>query len=46
MNDKDKVIFRDMLRKTKYYDRILTKGRISGRHKYFENDLDNDVRRT
>ena len=45
MNDKDKVGFRDMLQKTKYYDGIPTKKRMSGCDKYIENDLDNDVRR-
>ena len=45
MNDKDKIVFRDMLQKTNYYNRIPTKERMSGRDKYFKNDLDNDVRR-
>ena len=33
MNDKDKVVFRDMLQKTIYYDRIPTKRRMSSRDK-------------
>ena len=43
MNDKDKLVFRDMLQKTIFYDRILTKGRMSSRDKSIKNDLDNDV---
>ena len=45
MNDKDKVVFRDMLQKTNYYNRKPIKGRKSGRDKYIKNNLDNDVRR-
>ena len=45
MTDKDKLIFRDILQKTGYYNRKPTKGRLSGRDKYIKNDLDNDVRR-
>ena len=45
MNDTEKVVFRDMLQKTDYYNRIPTKGRMSGRDKYIKNNLDNDVRK-
>ena len=45
MNDMDKVIFRDILQKNNYYNRIPTKGRISGPDRYTENNLDNDVRK-
>ena len=44
MNDKDKVAFRHLLQKTVYYDRIPTKGSMSGRDNYIKKDLDNDVR--
>ena len=40
MNDMDQVVSRDMLQKI--YDRKPTKGRISGRDKYFKNNLDYD----
>ena len=33
MTDKDKLIFRDTLQKTGYFDRKLKKGRLSGRDK-------------
>ena len=33
-NDKDKVVFRDMLQKTNYFNHKPTKGRISGRDRY------------
>ena len=45
MSDMEKVVFRDILQKTTYYNRIPTKGRMSGRDKYIKNDLDNDVRK-
>ena len=45
VNDKDKVVFRDKLRKTYYYDRIPRKGRMSGCDRHIKNDLDNDVRK-
>ena len=45
MTDKDKLIFRDILQKTGYYNRKPTKGRLTGRDKYFKFDLDNDVSR-
>ena len=41
----DKVVFREILKKTKYYNRIPTKGRVSSCDIYFKSDLDNDVRR-
>ena len=34
-----------MLQKTEYYNRIPTKGRMSGRDEYIKNNLDNDVRK-
>ena len=45
MSDMEKLVFRDMLQKTNYYNRKPTKGRLSGRDKNICNDLDNDVRR-
>ena len=45
MSDTEKVVFRDILSKTNYYNRKPTKGRMSGRDRYTKNDLDNDVRR-
>ena len=45
MTDKDKLIFRDILQKIGFYNRKPTKGRLTGRDKYIEYDLDNDVRR-
>ena len=45
MNDMDKVVFRALLHKTKYYNRKPTESRISGRDEYNKNNLDNDVRR-
>ena len=45
MTDNDKLIFRDILQKTGYYNRELTKGRLTGRDRYITYDLDNDVRR-
>ena len=41
----EKVVLRDILSKTGYYNRKPTKGRMSGRDRYIKNDLDNDVRR-
>ena len=43
MTNEDKLIFRDMLRKTGYYTRKPTKGRLIGRDRYIRYDLDNDV---
>ena len=45
MNDMDKVVFRDLLQGVGYNNRKPTKGRISGRDKYIETNLDNDVRK-
>ena len=45
MNDNDKIVFRDILLKTGFYNHIPSKGRMSGRDKYIKNDLDNDVAR-
>ena len=43
MSDTEKVVFKDILSKTNYYIRKLTKGKMSGRDRYIKNDLDNDV---
>ena len=40
----EKLVFRDMLQKTNYYNSTPTKGRLAGRDRYIINDLDNDVR--
>ena len=45
MSDMEKLVFRGMLRKTNYYNRTPTKGRLAGRDIYFVDDLDVDVRR-
>ena len=45
MTDKDKLIFRDVLQKTGYYNRKPTKGRLTGRDRYTKYDLDDDVSR-
>ena len=45
MTDKDKIIFKDILQKTGYYNRKPTKGRWTGRDRYNKYDLDNDVSR-
>ena len=45
MTDKDKLIFRDILQKTGFYNRKLTKRRLTGRDRYIKYDLDNDVSR-
>ena len=45
MTDKNKLISRDILQKTGYYDRKPTKGRLTGRDRYIRYDLDNDVTR-
>ena len=39
----EEVVFEDILSKTNYYNRKLTKGKMSGRDRYIKNDLDNDV---
>ena len=43
MSDTEKVVFKDILSKTNYYNRKLTKGKMSNRDRFIENDLDNDV---
>ena len=43
MSDTEKVVFKDILSKTNYYNRKLTKGKMSGRDRYIKNDLDNDA---
>ena len=45
MSDTEKVVFKDILSKTNYYNRKLTKGKMSGRDRYIKYDLDNDVKR-
>ena len=45
MTDNDKLIFRDILQKTGYYNRKPTKGRLTGRDRYIKYELDNDVSR-
>ena len=45
MNDNGKIVFGDILLKTGYHTRMPSKGRMSGRDKYIQNDLDNDVRK-
>ena len=45
MKDTEKLVFRDLLQKTEYYNRIPTKGRMSSRDNYIRNNLDDDVRR-
>ena len=44
MGDMEEVVCRDILSKINYYNRKTTKGKMSGRDRYIENDLDNDVR--
>ena len=43
MSDTKKVVFKDILSKTIYYNRKLTEGKMSGRYRHIKNDLDNDV---
>ena len=45
MTDTENLVFRVILRKTDYYNRKLTIGRLSGRDRYIKYDLDNDVAR-
>ena len=45
MNDTEKVIFRDNLQKTKHINRKRQKGPMSGRDRYIQNKLDDDVRK-
>ena len=46
MSDTVKVVFKDILSKTKKCNRKLTIGKMSGRDRYIKNDLDNDVIRS
>ena len=46
MNDMEKVIFRDNLQKTNYNNRKRQKGPMSGRDRYIQNKLDDDVIRS
>ena len=41
--DKDKLLFRDILQKTGYYNRKPTKNRLTGRDRNIKYDLDKDV---
>ena len=45
LNDTEKVVFREILWKTGYYNRKPTKSRMSGRDRYIKYDLDNDVKK-
>ena len=45
MTVKEKLIVRDILQKTGYYNRKPTKGRLTGRDRYIKYDLDNNVSR-
>ena len=45
MNEMEKLVFRDILQKTGYYNRKPTKGRSSGRDRCIKTDLDIDVRK-
>ena len=45
MNDMEKVIFRDILQKTKYKNRKRRRGPMSGRDRYIQKKLDDDVRK-
>ena len=45
MTDKDKLIFRDILQKTGYYNRKPRKSQLTGRDRYIKYDHDNDVSR-
>ena len=45
MNDNEKLVFRDLLQKTKLCNRSPTKGRMSGRDRYVRNNLDDVVGR-
>ena len=45
MSDTEKVIFRDILQKTNYINRKRKKGPVSGRDKYKQNKLEDDVRK-
>ena len=41
----EKAIFRDILQKTNYKNRKRLKGPMSGRDRYIQNKLDDDVRK-
>ena len=43
MNDTEQLVFRDIFRKTGYFNRKPTKGRLSGQDRYFKSDPDDDV---
>ena len=45
LNDNEKVVLRDFLSKTGYYNRKPTKGKPSGLDNYIKNELDDDVRK-
>ena len=45
LNDNEKVVLRDFLSKTGYYNRKPSKGKPSGLDNYIKNDLDDDVRK-
>ena len=45
MTDEDKLIFRDILQKTGYYNRKPTEDRLTGRDRYIKIDRDNNVSR-
>ena len=45
MSHTEKLVFRDILQNTEYYNRILAKSRMPGRDKYIKIELANDVRR-
>ena len=45
LNDNEKVVLRDFLSKTGYYNRKPTKGKPSGLDNYNKNELDDDVRK-
>ena len=45
MNDRDKVVFRASLQETGYYNRLPSKGRMAGRDKYIQSNLDDDISR-
>ena len=41
----DKVVFREILRKTDFYNRIPTKGCSSSCNRYIKIDLDKEIRK-
>ena len=44
MTDTEKLVFRDILRETDYYNRKPTKRRLTGHDRYIRYNLDKDVR--